>query len=103
MKFYCYNCGSYPFNENGRTVILTDSINLFICDNCADNFESIITAWDFGYNMKPMPDRNHDWEATHKDYDGPPDTRSFTGPNIWDLFEQILDANDLETNDENED
>ncbi|MCP4230971.1 MAG: hypothetical protein GY771_12610 [bacterium] len=103
MKFYCYNCGSYPFNECGSSVHALDDIQVYVCDDCADVLTPAIVGWHFGYNMKPMPDRNHDWEATHKDYDGPPDTRSFTGPNIWDLFEQILDANDLETNDENED
>lgn len=27
------------------------------------------------FDPKPIPDRRHDWDWTHKDYDGPPDNR----------------------------
>lgn len=30
------------------------------------------------YNPKPIPDRRHDWDFVHIDYDGPPDHRCGT-------------------------
>ena len=34
--------------------------------------------WVITYNPKPIPDRSHDYDFTHKDYDGPGDNRAST-------------------------
>lgn len=47
--------------------------------------------WTITYWCKPIPDRNHDYEGTHDDYDGPEDSRAFTGPSIKDIKQQIDD------------
>lgn len=37
----------------------------------------------------PIPDRRHDYQAVHKDYDGPGDPRCFTGESPEDIKQQI--------------
>lgn len=32
------------------------------------------------YDPKPIPDRRHDWDWWHDDYDGPPDRRCGSAP-----------------------
>lgn len=49
----------------------------------------IYKDWEIAYNPKPISDRRHDWDATHKDYDGPEDGRYITGRSVEDLIEQI--------------
>lgn len=38
--------------------------------------------WIISYNPKPIPDRSHDYDLEHKDYDGPGDTRASTARNM---------------------
>ena len=48
--------------------------------------------WYVTYFCKPIPDRNHDWEASHTNYDGAPDSdddRAVTGPTLDDVKCQI--------------
>ena len=45
--------------------------------------------WYMTHDPKPIPDRRHDWEAVHEDYDGPEDDRAITGKSLNDLMEQI--------------
>jgi hypothetical protein len=33
-------------------------------------------------NQKPIPDRGHDWDFTHVDYDGPGDSRCGTAASV---------------------
>lgn len=40
-------------------------------------------------NIKPVPDRRHDWDWCHEDYDGPGDPRCGTGESVSDCIEQI--------------
>ncbi len=94
MQFYCYKCDSFPLLECGASVRVSGNIHIYVCEDCAAALIPTISDWRFRYDMKPILDKNHDWEAVHKNYDGPPDTRSFTGPDIWDLFEQIEGFND---------
>ena len=42
--------------------------------------KNIETEWEIHYYRKPMPDRKHDWEWVHKEYDGPGDRRHGTAP-----------------------
>lgn len=37
----------------------------------------------------PIPDRSHDWQFAHEDYDGPGDKRCGTGANVEDCKQQI--------------
>jgi hypothetical protein len=46
-------------------------------------------GWEITYSPKPIPDRRHDWEAVHEDYDGPEDHRCITGRSVKDLRLQI--------------
>ena len=60
-----------------------------ICIDChmeltPENYED----WEVFYWAKPIPDRNHDWEITHKNYDGEGDHRHFTGPTLSDVWSQ---------------
>lgn len=41
------------------------------------------------YNPKPIPDRRHDWEFVHADYDGPGDPRCGTGASAYHCQYQI--------------
>lgn len=34
-----------------------------------------MTYWHILYNPKPIPDRRHDYDWWHEDYDGAPDSR----------------------------
>lgn len=45
--------------------------------------------YQISYNPKPIPDRNHDWEFIHQDYDGPPDNRCGTAASQEDAIHQI--------------
>lgn len=31
------------------------------------------SRWNVHYEALPIPDRSHDWQATHSNYDGAPD------------------------------
>ena len=46
-------------------------------------------GWHITYSPKSIPVRQHDWEAVHDDYDGPPDNRCVTGKSMKDVVEQI--------------
>jgi len=59
------------------------------CELTPEDFED----WNLTFWPKPTPDRNHDWELTHKDYD-PPDGRAFTGPSIEDVYQQAIEYNE---------
>ena len=41
------------------------------------------------YNPKPIPDRSHDWDWVHKDYDGPEDNRCGTAASHEEAWKQI--------------
>ena len=65
-----------------------------ICIDChveltPEDFDDYILKYD----PKPIPDRNHDWEVTHKDYD-PPDDRHFTGASLEEVWGQVIDYNE---------
>ena len=45
--------------------------------------------WEITYICPPIPVRNHDYQATHFDYDGPEDGRCFTGPSVESLKAEI--------------
>ena len=75
-----------------------------ICIDChveltPEDFDDYILKYD----PKPIPDRNHDWEVTHKDYDGAPidsldtgspDDRHFTGASLEEVWGQVIDYNE---------
>ena len=50
--------------------------------------------WEITYNPKPIPVRIYDYEAIHKDYDGPEDCRCFTGDSVEFLKAEIDDWED---------
>ena len=45
--------------------------------------------WEITYCPKPIPSRGNDWDAVHKDYDGPEDGRCFAGESVDALRERI--------------
>ena len=47
-----------------------------------------------GGTQQTLMDEIHDWELTHKDYDGPGDPRAFTGPSLLDVLEQAIEYNE---------
>ena len=74
------------------------------CEDCAcDVLPVDWEDWVITFYSKPIPDRNHDWEAVHNEYDGAPidsldtgspDQRAFTGKNVMELIEQINEYNE---------
>ncbi len=49
-------------------------------------------AYKITFNPKPIPDRRHDWDFEHEDYDGAPDsgdTRAGSAETIWDCLQAI--------------
>lgn len=45
--------------------------------------------WQYMYDPPPIPDRRHDWQAWHKDYDGPEDGRCLTAATELDIIQAI--------------
>lgn len=45
--------------------------------------------WIYYYDPPPIPDRRHDWQAHHKDYDGPEDSRMLTAATETDIRKEI--------------
>jgi hypothetical protein len=45
--------------------------------------------WEITYNPKPIPVRVYDYDAVHKDYDGPEDNRCITGDSVDALIDRI--------------
>ena len=49
-------------------------------------------SYTIRFDPPPIPDRNHDWQCSHDDYDGAPDSmdgRCFSGPTVQDCKDQI--------------
>jgi len=88
--YYCEGCGEHKDGDwdVGDEVCGEQWCETCCCDKLPEDWED----YKITYDMKPMTNRNHDWEALHKDYD-PPDARSFTGRNGLDLIEQINEYN----------
>jgi hypothetical protein len=45
--------------------------------------------WEITYSPKPIPVRVYDYDAVHKDYDGPEDDRCFAGESVQALKDEI--------------
>ena len=92
----CYMCGFCGSSIDGDWdcgIEMPDGENW--CDYCAaDHLPEDWEDYKITYWQKPIPLRYHDWEATHKDYDGPEDHRVFTSGNLADLAAQIMDFNE---------
>ena len=59
------------------------------CEDChTEHTPEDWESWRVTFNPKPIPDRRHDWEIVHDDYDGPGDDRCFTGPTLADVWQQ---------------
>ena len=54
-----------------------------------DDTVILYKGWNIFHSPKPIPTRQHDWEAVHQDYDGPEDGRCLTGKSAKDMAEQI--------------
>jgi len=51
-----------------------------------------VGPWRFQYNAKPIPDRGHDWDYWHEEYDGAEDsgdTRKGTARTFADALEEV--------------
>lgn len=71
-----------------------------VCSDCYnDHTPEDVDDWKLSYWKKPIPDRGHDWELTHKDYDGPGDPRAFTGRSVEDVYQQAIEYNEEQDND----
>lgn len=46
-------------------------------------------GWHIDYNPKPIPDRRHDYDVTHRDYDGPESNLYFTAASIKEAIAEI--------------
>lgn len=53
--------------------------------------------WGIDYLPPPIPDRNHDWQAVHDNYDGTGSMLVLTGKSLDECKEQI-DERMLEDN-----
>lgn len=53
-------------------------------------------SYEISYSPPPIPDRNHDWQFAHEDYDGPEDRRCGTGCSVADCkakIDEMIDDN----------
>ena len=46
-------------------------------------------GWLISHNSKPIPTCMYDYDAVHKDYDGPEDSRCISGSSVDNLKEEI--------------
>lgn len=69
-------------------MIDTSSLSILCSDRPMSNADRL-AEWRIAYSPKPIPDRSHDWEFSHVDYDGPPDTRCGTAKSEADAISQI--------------
>lgn len=91
MSIYmCERCGN---QKDGDWDCPTEVGDEMVCESCMCEFPEDWEDYKITFDMKPIPDRQFDWEALHKDFD-PPDSRFFTGPNVFDLVDQILEFNE---------
>jgi hypothetical protein len=58
------------------------------CRDCATH-----DGWHIEYNLKPIPDRRHDYDFWHEDYDGVKDGNHLAGTaeSIPDAMDQITE------------
>ena len=50
----------------------------------------IYQDWLYTYDPPPIPDRRHDWQAWHRDYDGPEcNIPVLTAPTELDIIKEI--------------
>ena len=94
--FYCQQCDQLL---DGDWVESYEWGSEEICIDC--HVELTPEDWEdykITYDPKPIPNRNHDWEATHNDYD-PPDARHFTGRSLEDVWAQVIEYNEEKDND----
>jgi len=46
-------------------------------------------GWLLSFDYPPIPIRDHDWSATHPDFDGPEDGRHVSGHTQQDVMDAI--------------
>ena len=94
-----YRCDKCDEQKNRKWDGCTEVLYDLWCDSCAEILPDDFEDWEITFWMKPIPDRRHDFEAVHVDYDGAIDSldrRAFTGPNIESLINQINEYNEAE-------
>ena len=97
--YYCAKCDE---PKNNDTNVCTDVGGELWCEGCCSSLPEDWEDYKITFWKKPIPDRNNDFEAVHKDYDGAPihsfgppaDNRFFTGPSRADIIEQIEEYNE---------
>jgi len=92
--YHCHSCDRDRDNDHNLCTVVYDEL---WCEDCTDGFPDDWEDYRITYWCKPIPNRNHDWAATHNDFDGSPDSgdgRAFTGKDILDLVQQINEYNE---------
>ena len=93
--YYCELCDGLKDDDYNLCHEWGDGL---VCEDChTEHTPEDWEDWVLTYWKKPIPDRTHDWELVHKDYDGAPDsgdTRAFTGPTIEDVYQQAIEYNE---------
>ena len=56
----------------------------------------IYRGYRIAYDPKPIPDRSHDWDWVHVEYDGPEDRRCGTAASIEAAKREIDEQTDAE-------
>lgn len=72
-------------------MIDTSPLSILWTDRPLDNTDRL-SLWRIERNPKPIPDRRHDWDWYHVDYDGTPDSndnRCGTASSATDAIRQI--------------
>jgi hypothetical protein len=55
--------------------------------------------YTIGFDMKPIPDRSHDWEFLHDGYDGAPDSNDIRCGTAASLLDCYIAIHELEAED----
>jgi hypothetical protein len=72
-------------------MIDTSPLSILCTDRPMSNADRL-AEWRIAYNPKPIPSRNYDWDFSHIDYDGAPDSgdnRRGTASSPADAIRQI--------------
>lgn len=92
-----YMCERCDNQKDGDWDCPTEVGGEMVCESCMCEFPEDWEDYIITFDQPPIPTKQFDWRAVHKDYDGAPDSndyRAFTAPNVFDLVDQILEFNE---------
>lgn len=89
MPLLCVSCGGecemveetfdYAGTHCTNGMAGTHRTGVYVTNCCGAESIEGYPGWHVEYNQKPMPDRRHDYDYWHDDYDGAPDGNGLCG------------------------